>query len=241
MSRCIVSPRGSQNSLESPNLILWKWIRKLCFSHRVKENQTGIKLLVVWRYVSSLTGRFSITFQSAINWKTIEFLEKKPCNKCGKRPLRKLNLQHQDICLHLHHADRQINWWIDTELSNLGFYKPNQETYSLCGDPFLNVSSLQLSKINTKELNVIINYILHQQFSLYTISHVWTLLLSIWVGKTCLSCSEESRALNKISAAAGDSSWLKPNLYAPATRGAAEIHARDYERKQKLQKTSAQA
>lgn len=97
--------------------------------------------------------------------------------------------------------------------------------HSLTGYPFLNMPGLQPSKISTNELNVIINYILHQQFSPYTVSHMWMLFPSIWIGKTCLSCSEQNRALNKTSAATGDSSWLKPNLYAPATHGTAETQA----------------
>lgn len=31
-----------------------------------------------------------------------ESLAKKPCNKCEKRPSRKLNLQESDLCLHVH-------------------------------------------------------------------------------------------------------------------------------------------
>lgn len=43
-------------------------------------------------------------------------------------------------------------------------------------------------------------------------------------GKTCLSRSEP-RCLTKTSAEAGDSSWLKVDLYAPAAYGTAKICA----------------
>lgn len=47
--------------------------------------------------------------------------------------------------------------------------------HSQTGDPFLKMPGLQPSQISIKyqrELNIIINYVLHQQFSMYTISHM---------------------------------------------------------------------
>lgn len=157
----------------------------------------------------------------------MQFLEKKPCNKREKRPLRKLNLQESDFCLHLHlplvetgkqslmNGDRQ-NCQIWASINQRKKCIPG------LGILFWKCLASSLHKSIPKKVKH------HNKLCLASaIFHVYYIpyvnVISFHVGrKTCLSCSEQWW-LTKTSVKAGDSSWLTVDLYAPAIHRTAKI------------------
>lgn len=58
-------------------------------------------------------------------------------------------------------------------MTNLGFHNPNQEVHSLTGDSFSeNAWTQAFTNKYQRELYVIINHVLHQQFSVGSVSHM---------------------------------------------------------------------